>query len=65
MGALRALATEGIQKGHMALHARSIAVSAGAEGSEINLVSEHIIDKGDISLEQAILFLKNRSKRVS
>ena len=32
MGALRALASEGIQKGHMAMHARAVAAQAGATG---------------------------------
>lgn len=45
LGALRALATSGIQKGHMRLHARNMAVSAGAEGKEIEdvakLLAEH------------------------
>lgn len=48
MGALRALATEGIQKGHMALHARNIAIVAGATGDEIEkvavvLAAEHAV----------------------
>jgi hydroxymethylglutaryl-CoA reductase len=39
MAALRALATEGIQKGHMALHARNIAIVAGATNDEIEKVA--------------------------
>ncbi|MGB0264930.1 MAG: hydroxymethylglutaryl-CoA reductase, degradative [Candidatus Poseidoniaceae archaeon] len=39
LGAMRALATEGIQQGHMKLHARNMAVSAGAEGDEIEIVA--------------------------
>ncbi|HVK81513.1 MAG TPA: hydroxymethylglutaryl-CoA reductase, degradative [Verrucomicrobiae bacterium] len=39
-GALRALAAEGIQKGHMSLHARNLAVAVGAEGEEIERVAE-------------------------
>lgn len=39
MAALRALATEGIQRGHMALHARNIAILARAEGAEIEAVA--------------------------
>jgi len=38
LAALRALASEGIQKGHMGLHARNVAVAAGAEGDEIDKV---------------------------
>lgn len=36
LGALRALATEGIQRGHMALHARNVALAAGATGADID-----------------------------
>jgi hydroxymethylglutaryl-CoA reductase len=39
LGALRALATNGIQAGHMKLHSRNMAVSAGAVGDEIELVA--------------------------
>jgi len=37
--ALRALASEGIQKGHMKLHARSLAMSAGAKGGEVDAIA--------------------------
>lgn len=46
LGALRALATSGIQKGHMRLHARNMAVSAGAEGDEIDDVAKLLIEHG-------------------
>jgi len=53
--AIRALAMEGIQKGHMELHARNVAISAGAIGSEIDKVAEEMIKRkairGDIALE--------------
>ncbi|HET7658215.1 MAG TPA: hydroxymethylglutaryl-CoA reductase, degradative, partial [Bacillales bacterium] len=42
LGALKALATEGIQKGHMALQARSVAMTAGARGELVNLVAEQL-----------------------
>ena len=42
--ALRALATEGIQRGHMSLHARNIAATAGAVGDEIDRVAEVLAD---------------------
>ena len=42
LGAMRALATEGIQQGHMKLHARNMAVSAGAIGEEVELVAERL-----------------------
>ena len=43
LGALRALATTGIQKGHMRLHAKNMAVSAGAVGEEIEKVAQQLI----------------------
>lgn len=42
LGALRALATNGIQAGHMKLHSRNMAVSAGAEGDEIEIVASRL-----------------------
>ena len=42
LGALRALSTKGIQAGHMKLHARNMAVSAGAEGDEIEIVAARL-----------------------
>ncbi len=50
MAALRALATEGIQQGHMTLHARNIAITAGATGSEIDRVAKAIVAEGDVSV---------------
>jgi len=43
LAALRALATEGIQRGHMALHARQVALAAGAHGDEIDLVAAQLV----------------------
>ena len=53
MAALRALGTVGIQKGHMALHARNIAVSAGAKGGAIEVVARALIAAGEIKLHRA------------
>jgi hydroxymethylglutaryl-CoA reductase len=53
LAALRALATEGIQRGHMSLHARSVAVAAGARGSEVEAVAGRIAEDGSITLEAA------------
>jgi len=53
LAALRALATEGIQRGHMSLHARSVAVAAGAVGSEVEAVALVIAEQGSISVESA------------
>ncbi len=53
MAALRALATEGIQKGHMALHARNIAIMAGATGPEVDLIATALVQAEEITVEQA------------
>lgn len=51
--ALRALATEGIQRGHMKLHARNLAVMAGATGDLIEEVARRMIEEGKISFPRA------------
>lgn len=51
--ALRALATKGIQAGHMKLHAQNIAVMAGAKGEEIDIVAKKMIEKGKIRMDIA------------
>jgi hydroxymethylglutaryl-CoA reductase len=51
--ALRALATEGIQRGHMSLHARNLAVSVGAEGNEIEAVSERLVAEKMVRMDRA------------
>jgi len=43
LAAMRALATEGIQRGHMSLHARQIAMAAGAEGAEVEQIANRMI----------------------
>lgn len=48
IAAMRALATEGIQQGHMALHARQIAMSAGATGALVDLVAEQMVHERNI-----------------
>lgn len=62
MAALRALATEGIQKGHMALHARNIAILAGATGAQIEAVAKAISTAGDVSVDAAKDALTNIQK---
>ena len=46
LGALRALATVGIQAGHMKLHVRNMAVTAGAEGEEVDGVASMLRERG-------------------
>ncbi len=53
LAAVRALATCGIQRGHMALHARSVALAAGAVGEEVERVATMIVEARDITLEAA------------
>jgi len=53
LSALRALATEGIQRGHMSLHARSVASAAGALGDEVELIAARIAGEGVITVESA------------
>jgi hydroxymethylglutaryl-CoA reductase len=63
LGALRALATEGIQRGHMSLHAQQVAISAGAVGDEIDRVAEQLAREGVIRTDRAEQILKEwRSK---
>lgn len=51
--ALRALTTEGIQKGHMKLHAQTIAMAAGATGDEIALVAKAMVARGEVRQDVA------------
>ena len=53
LAALRALASEGIQRGHMSLHARQIAIAAGAEGEQIERVIAKMIAQGTIHIQFA------------
>jgi hydroxymethylglutaryl-CoA reductase len=53
MGALRALATEGIQRGHMSLHARNVAVTAGAAEDEMGVLVERLVADGHVRLDRA------------
>lgn len=53
LGALKALVTDGIQKGHMALHSRSVAVAAGATGELVDLIADQLVQTGDIRVGKA------------
>ncbi len=59
--ALKALATEGIQKGHMRLHARNIAINAGAEGDLVDRVAEMMSEQGEVSVAIAESILRELS----
>ncbi|MDH2051920.1 hydroxymethylglutaryl-CoA reductase, degradative [Achromobacter marplatensis] len=58
LGALRALATEGIQRGHMALHARNIALVAGAVGAEIDTIAKRMAAEQDVRTDRALALLE-------
>jgi hydroxymethylglutaryl-CoA reductase len=53
LAAVRALATDGIQRGHMAQHARSVALAAGCSGDLVDRVATMIVEARDITLEAA------------
>ena len=53
LSAIRALATDGIQKGHMALHARTVAMTAGASGDEVDALAAELVRRQDITLSTA------------
>jgi hydroxymethylglutaryl-CoA reductase len=63
LGALRALAAEGIQAGHMALHARQLAVTAGATGGQIDVIATQLVDEGNVRLARARQLLKDANTR--
>lgn len=56
--ALKALSTEGIQRGHMELHAKNVAIAAGARGAEIDRVAETMAKEKNISMGRAQEILK-------
>ena len=60
VGALRALACEGIQRGHMALHARNIALAAGATGAEIDWVVRKMVAAKDVRADFAVAALREK-----
>ena len=51
--AIRALSTDGIQKGHMRLHARNLAAAAGATSEQIDIIVQKMIEEKKISLDRA------------
>lgn len=57
--ALKALATTGIQKGHMALHAQNVAMMAGAVGQQIDQVANALISQGTIRIDVAQSILQD------
>jgi len=64
LGALRALAHEGLQRGHMSLHARNIAIMAGAAGDLIDLVAEKMVKERKIRMDRARELLEEYKGKV-
>ena len=58
LAALRTLATEGIQRGHMSLHARQVAIAAGALGDEIEKVAAQLVAENTVRVDRAEEILK-------
>ena len=61
MAAMRALATEGIQRGHMSLHARNLAATAGATGEVLEKIVKQMVAEKNVRLEYAQELLKQYS----
>jgi hydroxymethylglutaryl-CoA reductase len=58
LAALRALASEGIQRGHMGLHARQVAIAAGARGEQVEAVARRMVTEGAVRVDRAEAILK-------
>ena len=63
LGALRALADEGIQRGHMSLHARNLAIMAGASGELVDLVAEKMVEERKIRMDRASELIEEIGKK--
>jgi hydroxymethylglutaryl-CoA reductase len=62
LAALRALATEGIQRGHMGLHARQVAIAAGAKGETVERLAAQLVVEKTIRVDRAIEILAEWTK---
>jgi len=62
LAALRALSHEGIQRGHMSLHARNVAIMAGAKGDLIDLIVEKMVEERKVRLDRAKELLEEFEK---
>lgn len=63
LGALKALATDGIQKGHMALQAKSIALAAGAQDDLVDVVAKELVQSNSIQVDNAKFVIEKMSDR--
>jgi hydroxymethylglutaryl-CoA reductase len=64
LAALRALAAEGIQRGHMRLHAKNVAATAGATGDLVDRIAEKMIEEKKIRVDRAKELLAEFSKSI-
>jgi hydroxymethylglutaryl-CoA reductase len=62
LAALRALAAEGIQRGHMSLHARNVAISVGAQGDLIDKISAQMVEEKKVRVDRAKELLEKFTK---
>jgi hydroxymethylglutaryl-CoA reductase len=60
LAALRALASEGIQRGHMSLHARQVAIAAGAQGEMVEALARQLVAEKTVRIDRAEEILKER-----
>ena len=63
LAALRALANEGIQRGHMSLHARNIAVTAGAKDEMVDKVAEQMVKERKVRVDRAKEIIEELAKK--
>ena len=58
---LDALATEGIQRGHMSLHARQVAIAAGAKGAQVDRLAVQLVQEKTVRIDRAKAILEEWS----
>ena len=61
LAALRALATEGIQRGHMSLHVRQVAIAAGAKGDQVDKLAVQLVQEKTVRIDRAQAILEEWS----
>ncbi len=62
LAAMRALTTEGIQRGHLRLHARNVAATVGATGELIDIIAKRMVEEKKVSYDRAMAILKKIKK---
>jgi hydroxymethylglutaryl-CoA reductase len=62
LAALRALSTEGIQRGHMGLHARQVAIAAGATGDQVEKVAAQMVLEKTVRIDRAMEIMSGMNK---